>query len=109
MARLSDKLSHRLANLKPGDEVEVVLELGGQSPPSSSRLSTPEQWEEKAKAFEGETAPLTQVIERLGGHVSSKIDLNRTLKVRMPAGRISELQNLDQIDAIDLIPRLTRA
>jgi hypothetical protein len=52
--------------------------------------------------FTEQAAPVEKAIREHGGEVIEEVWLNQTLRVRLPARAIPELQRLDAVQRLDL-------
>jgi hypothetical protein len=108
MARLSPGLERFLQTAKPGDLVEVVLEMRAE--PSSESL--PSDRGERAKLLGEQFASTIETvvddIKHIGGTVLGGSWLASAIKVRIPVEAIDGLRSLDRIHLIDLPRKITR-
>jgi hypothetical protein len=108
MARLTPVLQQRLQSAKPGDLVEVVLELREAAAPESLPVDRSERVAALDHHFESTAEAVVRDIQDAGGHVLARSWLSGTLKVRIPAEQVERLLGLDPIDVIDLPRSITR-
>jgi hypothetical protein len=108
MARLTPVLQQRLQSAKPGDLVEVVLELRQTAAPESIPTERTERVAALDEHFTSSSEAVVRGIQAAGGSVLAKSWLSGTLKVRIPAEQVERLLGLDSIDVIDLPRTLTR-
>jgi hypothetical protein len=80
--------------------LDIIVELE----PDTDDVSTAPKLQE---SFERAAEPVTSTISDLGGEVIGKAWLNRTLRAKVPAGRLRELTGLDEIAALDVPHRIT--
>jgi hypothetical protein len=80
--------------------VDVVVEL---EPHSGDTPTAPVLKD----SFERAAEPVTSTIAGLGGEVTGKAWLNRTLQAKVPAKRLHELTGLPEIAALDVPHRIT--
>jgi hypothetical protein len=109
MARVTPELENRLAAAVPGQELDLVLEMTGDAPPPPPGRATPEYIDSMRNAFSADVESVHRLVEGMGGAIMGENWLNRALKIRMPAERVSELLHSPEIDVIDIPHRLTRA
>lgn len=79
--------------------LDVVVELAGDAPEGGMP--------ELRQAFRDAAAPVEERIARAGGEVLDGAWLNRTLRAKVPAARLRELGDLDQVAALDVPHRVT--
>lgn len=108
MARLTPELETRLGATAPDQEMDLILEMTGEIPrPPSDRTST-EYVDTMREAFRQDTTSVHRLIEKIGGAVVGENWMNRAVKVRVLAERVSDLLDSPQISVIDVPHRLTR-
>jgi len=106
MAKITPLLENRLREAKPGDLLEVVIEVP-QIPPQAAATRA-ERAAASERAFGASTKDLTQLIDSVGGQVLASTWLGSAIKARLPVESIERLRALDSIDLIDLPHQLTR-
>jgi hypothetical protein len=80
--------------------LDVVVEL---VPDSAAAPTVPA----KRESFESAAAPVEVEISRLGGAVTGKAWINRTLRAQVPASRLSELSASEYVTALDVPHQIT--
>ena len=106
MAKISDILQERLRTCAPGEQVEIVVELGEHSP-ANLPASKSERHAALEEEFSRSSEPLGQLVRSIGGEVLSTTWLGSALKVRVPAKSVERLLSVDNVEFIDL-PRQIR-
>src|SRR5262245_38239666 len=109
MAKVTPELESCLGAARPGEELDLVLEMSGDTPAPTSGKPTTEYVDSMRQAFNADLASVHRLIESVGGAVIGENWLNRVVKVRVPAERISELVHSPEINVIDVPRRLMRA
>lgn len=108
---LSDSLRDLLARSSAGTVLDVVVELPLTATPSHSLpVDAPrDQYIDRSAAeFEHLSAPVVAAVERLGGQVLSQAWLNHTLKVRIAASQLEQLDRARNVARIGLPRPLER-
>lgn len=105
--KLEADLSERLKGTDGADLVEVVVRLGSSAaeaaePESRSRQ---EMIAAKKEAFSRSMAPVEDAVRRAGGEITGHAWINRTIRARVPAGRVEELAEQETVEALS-VPRL---
>jgi hypothetical protein len=109
MPKLSPQLEDRLQSSKPGDVVDVVVEVAEDPKESDSLpLAKPERYDAAQQRFVNRNQGVTKAVEDAGGQVLAQTWLGSALKVRMPVENIERLLSFDHISLIDLPRTLTR-
>lgn len=87
------------------DVLEVVVELNPGSPAarkndksSSSRSS---QIADRKESFARLSTPVENAISRVGGIVTDRVWINRTLKARVPVDSLKQICELDEVERLD--------
>lgn len=100
---LSTELDHELENTQGSDLLEVVLEL---RPRDQGQMTQNGSRDEKIAAlkesFNREVEPVEEAIRQIGGEVTGRAWINKTLRARVPARKIRELANHERVQAVDL-------
>jgi hypothetical protein len=98
--KISSELGSRAAREHEAELVDVIVELrpAGHDTPSAAAARA---------SFEHDAEPVVSTIAQLGGEVTGRAWLNRTLRARVPPGRLAELSDHTQISTLD-IPRAIR-
>jgi hypothetical protein len=74
--------------------VDVVVELS-DDPDAEHTVPA------RRESFETAAEPVTQAIAELGGSVTDKAWINRTLRAQVPAARLPELNEHESVTALD--------
>jgi hypothetical protein len=74
--------------------VDVVVELGEDPQAAKTAPALRE-------SFESAAAPVSDTIAALGGSVTDKAWINRTLRAQVPAARLPELSQHEYVNALD--------
>jgi hypothetical protein len=75
--------------------LDVVVELAPDP-------SVPRSVDALREAFAQAAAPVQEAIEGLGGSVVDGAWINRTLRARVPAGRLDAVSSLEAVRALDV-------
>jgi hypothetical protein len=81
--------------------LDVIVEL-------ASDPAEPSTAPEMRAAFEKDVEPVSAAISRYGGEVVDSAWLNRTLRAKVPAVKVSELTDLREVAALDVPHRIER-
>ena len=79
----------------PDEVLDVIVELTPD--PAGKPTTAPEMKE----SFEKAAQPVNEAITRHGGEVVDSVRLNRTLHAKVPAAKVAELTDLDEVVALD--------
>jgi hypothetical protein len=60
------------------------------------------------KQFHDITASVEERINELGGEVIEHAWINKTLRARMPAGKVGQIEDADGVAGLDLPEHITR-
>jgi hypothetical protein len=108
MPKFSSQLEDRLQNSKPGDVLDVILEVADEPELAALPASKPERYEAAQEQFETRNQSVTKLVEDAGGEVLGQNWLNSAVKVRIPVDTIQRLLASDQINLIDIPHRISR-
>jgi hypothetical protein len=108
MPKFSPQLEDRLRGSKPGDTIEVVLEVAGE--PAHADLSKPraQRMQSMQSDFDTESTEVKKLVENMGGQVLGDSWLGRALKVRVPVDRIYDLLDSGDVHLVDVPRQITR-
>lgn len=96
--KITDELGSQLQQNE--DKVlDVIVEL---APDPAEPATAPEMRE----AFEKAVEPVSAAISRYGGEVVNSAWLNRTLHAKVPATKVPELTDLQEVAALDVPHRI---
>jgi hypothetical protein len=84
----------------PDELVDVVVEL--RDDPSAEQTMPALR-----ASFESAAAPVAETIEQLGGSVAETAWINRTMRARVPARRLPELERHESVTGLDVPHRIT--
>ena len=107
MAVISEKLAEELEKRESSEVLEVILELRPRASSTKEASSRTEKIAALKEAFNRAVAPLEEVLRKLGGEVTQRAWINYTLRARVPAERLKELAEHEEIAVVDVPHRLT--
>jgi hypothetical protein len=105
--KLTEKLAEKLEKTDASDLLEIILELGSKSESSSQQPSAQETRSRGEKiaalkeAFSRDAAPIEEAVRRVGGEVTGRAWINKTMRARVPAQSVKELSQHEEIAALD--------
>jgi hypothetical protein len=109
MARISPVLQQYLQAAKPGDLVEIVLEIHEQPSPEALPAERRERSAALEQQFTSSAESVIQGIQNVGGTVLGSSWLGSAIKARVPVEHVNTLLSLDRVEAIDLPRKITRS
>ena len=88
------------------DWVDIVVEF---QPPNALDVteqgkSRSEKIEMQKEAFRQSLRPVEDLVKRVGGDITGRAWINRSVRLRFPASRLSELSELETVAKVD-VPR----
>lgn len=87
----------------PAKLLDVVVELAWKSQPApESNLSREESLTVLEKAFLREAEPVERSIRELGGDVTARAWINRTLRAKVPARSLDGVASLEGVERLDV-------
>jgi hypothetical protein len=104
--KLTEKLAEKLEKTDASDLLEIILELGSKSesssqPPAQETRSRGEKIAALKEAFSRDAAPIEEAVRRVGGEVTGRAWINKTMRARVPAQSVKELSEHEKIAALD--------
>lgn len=101
--KISKQLSDRLEKTEAADSLEVIIELRrrAESAAATQPLSRNEKIAALKDAFTRSCAPVEEAVRRVGGEVTGQAWINQTMRARVPADRVRELSEHEQIEVLD--------
>ena len=106
-AKLSAQLGQVLQSKDPSDFVEVIVELYPSEEPEAATAQTrDEKIAQSKRAFDLRIVPLHETIKSIGGEITGQAWINETLRVRVPADKVSVLSDHAEVAKIDVPHRL---
>jgi hypothetical protein len=101
--KLTPNLIARLEESDPSEILDLILEMTTLSTPIKelTGLSRKERIAVEKAAFHTALTPIQKAICDSGGEVTGTLWLNHTLRVRIPAGAIKKLADLEIIASLD--------
>jgi hypothetical protein len=104
--KLTDKLAEHIENTAAGDMLEIIVELdptrGKEILSGSEALSRQERIAKLQEDFTEQCAAVASKIADAGGEILGQAWINKTLKVRVPAGSIDQISDDDEVAVVDL-------
>ncbi len=104
-SKLSPGLLERLEHAREGELVDLVVELQPLPVGQTDDASRAERIASLREAFQREASPVEAAVRSAGGEVLGSAWINQSLRVRMPAGSVALLAELDRVSLLDS-PRL---
>ena len=108
-AKLTQQLSEVLQSKQASDLVEVIVELYRTE---KLEPATPQTRNERIahlkEAFNRRIAPLEETIKTIGGEITGRAWINQTVRVRVPADKVSLLSDYDEVAKLDVPHPLVR-
>jgi hypothetical protein len=106
---VTSQLQKDLLTKADDDLVDVVIELSPPaSPAPSSGMSRAERAVALKQRFTQAAEPVEQRIRSVGGRVVEQAWINQTLRAQVPAGKVDQVVDADEVASIDRPERLTR-
>jgi hypothetical protein len=108
-AKVSARLLAEVASKAPGEHVDLIIEL---APPDvsavtgSSRAERGEAIAAMKRTFESKVASVSERLSAVGGEVVDSAWINSTVRGRIPAGRVREIADDDEVEGLDLPAQL---
>src|SRR5918992_6291740 len=102
--KLTEKLAKQLEETNDSDLLDIILELGSKaesSPPTDEKRSRGEKIAAMKEAFSREAAPIEEAVRKVGGEVTGRAWINKTMRARVPAQSVKELSEHEKIAALD--------
>lgn len=104
--KLSPDLAERLEQAGAAELLEVVVELHPAptvptDAPRAARIAAARD------AFSLASSPVEQAINSVGGEVVGTAWINQTVRARVPAGTVTGLADLDEVQLLDIPRQLT--
>lgn len=99
--KISKQLNDRLEKTNASDLLDVVIELRGRVEAATESLSRNEKIAALKEAFTRNVAPVEDAVGRIGGVVTGQAWINQTVRARVPADRVRELSEHEQIKVLD--------
>lgn len=108
---LTESLRQLASRSHSQDLIDVIIELPRSPIPTRSLPSNApreESLRQLIDEFASLSAPVRQTIERVGGEVLGQAWINNTLKVRVPASSLTELDQTEHVTLLDTPDQITR-
>lgn len=99
--KISKQLSDRLEKTNASDLLDIVIELRGRAESATESLSRNEKIAVLKEAFTRNVAPVEETVRQIGGVVTGQAWINQTVRARVPADRVRELSEHEQIAVLD--------
>ena len=107
--KLSDQLRQLLQSTDASQLVDVVVEL--YHDPTLEAVAPQNRSQRIAHLKESlsrKAVPLQETLKSIGGEVTGEVWLNQTLRVRLPADKVSLLSDQDEVAKLDVEHQLER-
>jgi hypothetical protein len=103
-AKLTASLLSQARNAGPGELLDVVVELSPSSaePGVSKASSRAEEIAERKEAFNRDAVEAERVVREVGGEVTGRAWINRTLRCRVPVAGLERLSQLASVAVLDV-------
>lgn len=102
-AKISKQLSDRLEETGASGLLDVIIELRrrAESAAATQALSRSEKIAALKEDFTRNVTPVEEAVRRVGGEVTGQAWINQTVRARVPADRVKELSEHEQIEVLD--------
>jgi hypothetical protein len=101
--KLSEQLHEQLEHPDVTGMLEVIIELHDRDEPAASETQSRQEkiaaWKE---GFDREVVPVEEAVKSVGGELTGRAWINRTVRARVPADRLEKLAAQHQIAKIDI-------
>jgi hypothetical protein len=108
-AKLSEQLSEVLQSKQASDLIDVIIEFHRTE---KLEPATPQTRNERIahlkEVFNRRIVPLEEIIKTIGGEITGQAWINQTVRVRVPADKVSLLSNYDEVAKLDVPHPLVR-
>jgi hypothetical protein len=98
-AKITQALKSQLHREEALLDVVVELEPDPQGPATAPEMRS---------AFAESVRPVSAAIDSYGGEILDEVWLNRTLRARMPAAKVAELGDLEEVAVLDVPGQVER-
>ena len=106
--KLSEPLRQLLQTTDASNLVDVIVELHrGEQHEAPARRTRDQHIAHLQEALNRKIGPLEEIVRSIGGEITGKVWLNQTLRVRLPADKISLLSDHDEVAKLD-VPHLIK-
>lgn len=105
-AKLTTSLESELREKDGNELIDVVMELAAAETPAS--VNKRDKMAALKANFEIASQPIVEAVQKLGGEVTGRGWINRTLRARVPAKVLGLLAKSDGIESVDT-PRKLQA
>ncbi len=100
---ISDSLLERIERAATSQEpLDVVVEVEDEPERAAASLSRAERIALLRERFQGVASQVEERVRALGGLVLDTAWVNRTMRVRIAAGRVADLADVPRVDLVDL-------
>jgi hypothetical protein len=102
--KLTPGLAARIESASASEYVDLILELCSQpAPPQMASFgSRGEKIAAQKEAFSRNAAPVESLVLQLGGEITGRAWINRTMRARVPIQSVGRLSEIDNVAALDL-------
>jgi hypothetical protein len=107
-SKVTGTLRQNLLSKADDDLVDVVIELTPPASPGPQNESRAERTVALKQQFSRVAEPVEQRILSAGGKVLEHAWINQTLKARVPAGKVDQIVDADDVASIDVAHHLSR-
>lgn len=105
----SEQLENRLRECKPGDVIDVVLEVAGEAVNPDPSKPRSQRMQILRSAFDDESAGVRKLVETVGGEVLGDSWLSRALQARVPVERVRDLMKSLDVRLVDVPRQIDRS
>ena len=108
-AKLSEQLRQLLQSKGASELVDVIVELHESEQPKAAAPQTRSQRIDHLKeTFNRKVVPIQETVRSSGGEVTGEAWINQTVRVRLPADKVTLLCDHDEVARLD-VPRVLKS
>ena len=105
-SKVSPRLAAEAAAKGPYEHIDVVIGLRTPKTPERKETSRAVKIAAMKSAFDKDVEPVLKHVSSVGGEVIATAWINSTVRGRVPANRLSEIADDENVEIVDLQPAL---